>query len=186
LPKIRHAACLSFLPPPFLSLPFRSRNHSTADLCAVAESCGPGRLPSRATTKCLWHLAKQSLPSFTRMQTPRGRKVSSLCICRWQSLAAWPGYRRTISHQSLWGHPCVFCLISGWCSCAPAAKLVLALTCTCPRSRAVDELVNMCDEVEDTLKHQIVQGERKGDGEYQLNVEARHTSLDPSQVPGAK
>lgn len=50
----------------------------------------------------------------------------------------------------------------------------------------VDELVNMCDEVEDTLKHQIVQGERKGDGEYQLNVEARHTSLDPSQVPGAK
>lgn len=68
----------------------------------------------------------------------------------------------------------------------PRSKTCVALTCTGPHSRAVDELVNMCDEVEDTLKHQIVQGERKGDGEYQLNVEARHTSLDPNQLPGAK
>lgn len=103
----RGLACPSFLPPPFSSLPLQSRNHSTTDLCTVAGSCGPGRLPSRATTKCLWHLAKQSLPSFTRMQTPRGRKVSSLRICRWHVLAAWPGYR-TISHPSLWGHPCCF------------------------------------------------------------------------------
>ena len=51
---------------------------------------------------------------------------------------------------------------------------------------AVKELLTGAEEAEDMLRHQIVQGKRKGDGEYELNVDARHTSLDPNQAPGAR
>lgn len=52
--------------------------------------------------------------------------------------------------------------------------------------RSVKALLLDADEAEDMLRHQLVQGTRKGDGEYELNVETRHTSLDPNQAPGAK
>jgi hypothetical protein len=48
------------------------------------------------------------------------------------------------------------------------------------------ELFLGVEEAVDMLKHQIVQGVRKGDGDYELNVAERHTSLDPNQAPGAK
>ena len=39
------------------------------------------------------------------------------------------------------------------------------------------------DEAAHMLKFQLVQGKRKGEGEYEMNVQPRHTTTDPKKMP---
>ncbi|EKX33916.1 hypothetical protein GUITHDRAFT_155902 [Guillardia theta CCMP2712] len=49
------------------------------------------------------------------------------------------------------------------------------------------QLMQDVDEAEEMLRHQIVQGERKGDGEYAMNIDpTRHVTMDPNKLPGQK
>jgi hypothetical protein len=55
----------------------------------------------------------------------------------------------------------------------------LARVLTSARSSfAVTELLKGAAEAEDMLLHQLVQGKRKGEGEYELNVENRHITME--------
>jgi hypothetical protein len=52
---------------------------------------------------------------------------------------------------------------------------------------ALSELLLGADEATDMLKHHLVQGKRKEEGEYELNVDpARHVTMDPNKLPGQK
>ena len=52
---------------------------------------------------------------------------------------------------------------------------------------ALSELLLGADEATDMLKHHLVQGKRKEEGEYELNVDpARHVTMDPNVLPGQK
>mmetsp|Transcript_23432 Transcript_23432/g.47340 ORF Transcript_23432/g.47340 Transcript_23432/m.47340 type:complete len:102 (+) Transcript_23432:42-347(+) len=54
-------------------------------------------------------------------------------------------------------------------------------------SAILDELLQGCEEATVMLKHQIVQGVRKGDGEYAMNLDPeRHITFDPNKLPGEK
>jgi hypothetical protein len=48
----------------------------------------------------------------------------------------------------------------------------------------VTELLKGAADAEDMLLHQLVQGKRKGDGEYELNVESRHVTFDDPNNSG--
>ena len=49
------------------------------------------------------------------------------------------------------------------------------------------ELLQGADEATDMLKHHLVQGVRKGEGEYAMNIDpARHVTMDPNKMPGEK
>eukprot|EP00960_Hanusia_phi_P057583 763607-Hanusia_phi.AAC.1 len=46
------------------------------------------------------------------------------------------------------------------------------------------QLLQDADEAADMLRHQIVQGERKGEGEYAMNIDpTRHVTMDPNKLP---
>jgi len=51
----------------------------------------------------------------------------------------------------------------------------------------LNELLQGADEATDMLKHHLVQGTRKGEGEYEMNIDpARHVTMDPNKMPGEK
>ena len=52
---------------------------------------------------------------------------------------------------------------------------------------ALTELLQGADEATDMLKHHLVQGTRKDDGEYAMNIDpARHVTMDPNDHPLTK
>ena len=52
---------------------------------------------------------------------------------------------------------------------------------------ALAELLAGADEATDMLKHHLVQGVRKGEGEYEMNIDpSRHVTMDPNKMPGEK
>ena len=54
-------------------------------------------------------------------------------------------------------------------------------------SPTLTELLQGADEAMDMLKHHLVQGMRKGEGEYAMNIDpARHVTMDPNKMPGEK
>lgn len=51
----------------------------------------------------------------------------------------------------------------------------------------LSELLQGADEATDMLKHHLVQGTRKDDGEYAMNIDpARHVTMDPNDHPLTK
>ena len=51
----------------------------------------------------------------------------------------------------------------------------------------LNELLQGADEAADMLKHHLVQGTRKGEGESEMNIDpARHVTMDPNKMPGEK
>ena len=45
-------------------------------------------------------------------------------------------------------------------------------------------MIGGADEAVQMLMHQVVQGKRKGEGAYEMDVQARHTTTDPKKMPG--
>jgi len=51
----------------------------------------------------------------------------------------------------------------------------------------VTELLQGAEEATDMLMHHLVQGARKGEGEYEMKIDpARHVTMDPNKMPGEK
>jgi len=48
----------------------------------------------------------------------------------------------------------------------------------------IKQMIAGADEAAHMLKFQLVQGKRKGEGEYEMNVQPRHTTTDPKKMPG--
>ncbi|KAJ1466703.1 hypothetical protein T484DRAFT_1860950 [Baffinella frigidus] len=48
----------------------------------------------------------------------------------------------------------------------------------------ITEMIGGADEAAHMLLHQLVQGKRKGEGQYEMDVQARHTTMDPNKMPG--
>lgn len=56
-----------------------------------------------------------------------------------------------------------------------------------PEGPVLTELLQGADEATDMLKHHVIQGIRKGEGEYAMNIDpARHVTMDPNKLPGEK
>jgi len=51
----------------------------------------------------------------------------------------------------------------------------------------IAELLQGAEEATDMLLHHLLQGARKGEGEYDLKIDpARHVTMDPNKMPGEK